>query len=223
MTTSTAGVGTTTTAAAQATLNSGLSTIANNYTSFLQLLTTQLQNQDPLSPMDTDQFTQQITEMTGVQQQLLSNQLLQTLVNQSQGGVTNAVGLIGKSATGSGTTAMLENNTATFSYSLPSQAAKVTGTVTDSTGAVIWSGSLGGTSAGAHSFTWNGENSSGVEQTNGNTYTLALSATNSAGVAITPTTTVTGTVSAVQQVNGQTMVTIGSQQVPLSSVTGVSS
>jgi len=218
---STSGVGTTTNAAAQSTLNSGLSTIANNYTSFLQLLTTQLQNQDPLSPMDTDQFTQQITEMTGVQQQLLSNQLLQTLVSQSQGGVTNAVGLIGKTATGSGTTAMLQNDTASFSYTLPSQAAKVIGTVTDSSGAVVWSGSLTGTSAGAQSFTWNGENDSGVEQTSGNTYTLTLSATSSTGTAITPTTTVTGTVSAVQLVNGQTMVTIGSSQVPLSSVTGV--
>jgi len=219
---STSGVGTTTTAAASATLNSGLSTIANNYTSFLQLLTTQLQNQDPLSPMDTDQFTQQITEMTGVQQQLLSNQLLQTLVNQSQGGVTNAVGLIGKTATGSGSQALLENDTASFSYSLPTAAAKVTGTVTDSTGTVVWSGQLSGVGAGAQSFTWNGENASGVEQTNGNLYNLALSATNAAGQAITPTTTVTGTVSAVQQTNGQTMVTIGSSQVPLSSVTGVS-
>jgi flagellar basal-body rod modification protein FlgD len=202
---STSGVGTTTTAAAQSTLNSGLSTIANNYTSFLQLLTTQLQNQDPLSPMDTDQFTQQITEMTGVQQQLLSNQLLQTLVNQSQGGVTTAVGLIGKTATGSGATAMLENGAATFTYTLPSQAAKVIGTVTDSTGTVIWSG----------------ENSTGTAQTSGNLYNLTLTATNAAGQAVTPTTTVSGTVSAVQSINGQTMVTIGSDQVPLSSVTGV--
>jgi len=220
---STALIGTTSQAAAQTTVNSGLSSLANNYTSFLQLLTTQLQNQDPLSPMDTDQFTQQITEMTGVQQQLLSNQLLQQLVSQNQGTVTNAVDLIGKTATGSGTSAMLENNSATFAYTLPSQAAKVTGTVTNSSGTVIWSGQLAGTSAGAQSFNWNGDNNSGVEQTNGQTYTLALTATNSAGQAITPNTSITGTVSAVQQVNGQTMVTIGSSQVPLSSVTGVSS
>jgi len=218
---STSGVGTTTSTAAQATLNSGLSTIANNYTSFLQLLTTQLQNQDPLSPMDTDQFTQQITEMTGVQQQLLSNQLLQQLVNQSQGGVTNAVNLIGKTVSANGSTAMLQNNTATFAYNLPAQAAKVTGTITDSNNAVIWSGQLPGTGAGAQSFTWNGENMAGQGQTNGNLYSMTVTATNSAGQALTPTTTVQGTVSAVQQVNGQTLVTVGSDQVPLSSVTGV--
>ena len=218
---STSGVGTTTSAAAQATLNSGLSSIANNYTSFLQLLTTQLKNQDPMSPMDTDQFTQQITEMTGVQQQLLSNQLLQQLVNQSQGGVTNAVDLIGKTVSANGSTAMLQNNTATFAYNLPSQAAKVTGTVTDSNTAVVWTGQLAGTGAGAQSFTWNGENTAGQGQTNGNLYSLTVTATNAVGQAITPTTTVQGTVSAVQQVNGQTLVTVGSDQVPLSSVTGV--
>jgi len=218
---STSGIGTTTNAAAQVTLNSGLSTIANNYTSFLQLLTTQLQNQDPMSPMDTDQFTQQITEMTGVQQQLLSNQLLQQLVNQNQGGVTAAVNLIGKTVTANGATSMLQNNTATFSYNLPTQAAKVTGTVTDSNGAVIWSGQLSGTSPGAQNFTWNGENMAGQGQTNGNLYTLSVTATNSAGQAITPSTNVSGAVSAVQEINGQTLVTIGPDQVPLSSVTGV--
>jgi len=218
---STAGVGTTTSTAAQATLNSGLSSIANNYTSFLQLLTTQLQNQDPLSPMDTDQFTQQITEMTGVQQQLLSNQLLQQLVNQSQGGVTNAVDLIGKTVSANGSTSMLQNNSATFAYNLPAQAAKITGAVTDSNNNVIWSGPLPGAAAGAQTFTWDGENAAGQAQTNGNLYTLTVTATNAAGQAITPTTTVQGTVSAVQQVNGQTLITVGSDQVPLSSVTGV--
>jgi hypothetical protein len=63
---------------------------------------------------------------------------------------------------------------------------------------------------------------SGQGQTNGNLYTMAVTATNAAGQAITPTTTVQGTVSAVQQINGQTLVTIGSDQVPLNSVTGVS-
>ena len=219
---STSLIGTTTTAAAQTTVNSGLSSLANNYTSFLQLLTTQLQNQDPLSPMDTDQFTQQITEMTGVQQQLLSNQLLQQLVNQNQGSVTNAVNLIGKSVTASSSTAMLQNNSATFAYNLPAQAAKVTGTIKDANNAVIWTGQLTGTSAGSQSFTWNGENTAGTEQTPGGLYTMTVTATNSAGQTITPTTTVSGTVSAVQQVNGQTLVTVGSDQVPLSSVTGVS-
>jgi flagellar hook assembly protein FlgD len=82
-------------------VNSGLASLADNFQGFLSLLTTQLKNQDPTSPLDTNQFTQQITQMTGVEQQLLSNQLLQQLVSQ-QGGLTQAAGLIGKTITAPG-------------------------------------------------------------------------------------------------------------------------
>src|SRR5579863_9689138 len=99
-------------AAASATANGTGSTgalpFSQNYDTFLTLLTTQLKNQDPLSPLDTNQFTQQLTQMTGVEQQLLSNQLLQQLVNQNQGGgLTSAVGLIGKNVTANGATSAL--------------------------------------------------------------------------------------------------------------------
>jgi flagellar basal-body rod modification protein FlgD len=82
------------------TINSGLAALANNQQTFLSLLTTQLKNQNPLSPVDTNQFTQQITQMTGVEQQLLSNQLLQQLVSNQ--GLPQAVGMIGKTITAPG-------------------------------------------------------------------------------------------------------------------------
>lgn len=82
------------------TINSGLAALANNQQTFLSLLTTQLKNQDPLSPVDTNQFTQQITQMTGVEQQLLSNQLLQQLVSNQ--GLPQAAGMIGKTVTAPG-------------------------------------------------------------------------------------------------------------------------
>jgi flagellar basal-body rod modification protein FlgD len=126
----------------QLTLNSGLASLADNFQSFLTLLTTQLQNQDPLNPTDTNQFTQQITQMSGVEQQLLSTQLLQQLVS-TQGGVSTAANLIGDTVTGQ-------------------------------------------------------------------------SATASAGAA-----PISGTVTSVTQVNGETVLNIGSSQVPLSSVTSV--
>ncbi|HEY3800348.1 MAG TPA: flagellar hook capping FlgD N-terminal domain-containing protein [Caulobacteraceae bacterium] len=78
----------------QLSVNNGLASLAGNFQSFLTLLTTQLQNQDPLNPTDTNQFTQQITSMTGVEQQLLSNQLLQQLVS-SQSGVAGGANLMG--------------------------------------------------------------------------------------------------------------------------------
>src|SRR5580704_114163 len=109
---------TSSTAATQLSLNSGLAGLASNFQGFLTLLTTQLKNQDPTSPADTNQFTQQITQMTGVEQQLLSNQLMQQLVS-AQGGVTSAANLIGDSITA-------KNPASTASNVL----APITGTVT---------------------------------------------------------------------------------------------
>ena len=203
-------------------VNNGLAQVANNYQTFLSLLTTQLKNQDPLSPLDTNQFTQQLTQMTGVEQQLLSNQLLQQLVNQNQGGgLTGAVGLIGKTVTASETTATLQSGAATWQFSPASPPSSLTATVFDSSGNQVWSGALAPNGAGPQTFTWNGENQAGVQQTNGGTYTLTVAAADSSGATIAVNTNVQGTATAVQEVNGTTMVTIGNTQVPLSAVTGV--
>jgi flagellar basal-body rod modification protein FlgD len=216
---------TTTAAAATNTVNSGLASIANNYQTFLSLLTTQLSNQDPLSPMDTSQFTQQLTQMTGVEQQLLSNQLLQQLVNQSSSnsGLESAVGLIGKTVTVNGDSATLSGGSATWEFSLPSTPATMNVSVVDSNNNVVWTGPVTPSGSGVQSFTWNGQNMSGAQQADGGTYTLTITAKDSAGAKITPTTTLQGSATAVQQVGGQTMVTVGGSQVPLSSIVGVSS
>jgi flagellar basal-body rod modification protein FlgD len=92
---------TSSTTAAQLSANNTLASLAGNFQSFLTLLTTQLKNQDPTSPLDTSQFTQQITQMTGVEQQLLSNQLLQQLVT-TQGGVASSANLLGETVTAPG-------------------------------------------------------------------------------------------------------------------------
>jgi flagellar basal-body rod modification protein FlgD len=222
MTAAAQAIGTTTSTAATSTINSGLSGIANNYQTFLSLLTTQLKNQDPTSPLDTNQFTQQLTQMTGVEQQLLSNQLLQQLVNQNQGGgLTNAVGLIGKTVTSSGNTAVLSGGASTWNYNLPSTAAAVNVSISDSSGNVVWTGPATGLGSGAQTYTWNGQNQAGQKQADGGVYTATFTATSAAGSPITPTTSSSGVATAVQQVNGQTMVTVGKVQVPLTSITGV--
>src|SRR3954463_1904893 len=110
------GVGSSSTTSA---LASDHSTIAGNFDTFLQLLTTQLQNQNPLDPLDTNQFTQQLVEFSGVEQQLKTNDFLSSLV-QANANTTNsnAVGYIGKTVTASGVRAELANNKATWSFNL---------------------------------------------------------------------------------------------------------
>ena len=206
---------------AAADLASGASSLGTSYQTFLTLLTTQLQNQDPSSPMDPNQFTTELVQMTGVQQQLLSNQLLQQLVNAApSSGVSNAVNLIGKSVTATSATSSLSNGQASWSYTLPQAAASATVSVANSGGQVVYTGTAPSFAAGANTFTWNGQSSSGVQMPDG-TYTLSVAATDSSGGTITPALSVSGVASSIQNVNGVTMLTLGSTQVPVTAVTNV--
>jgi flagellar basal-body rod modification protein FlgD len=213
--TATSGTGT------AADLASGQSSLNTSYQTFLTLLTTQLKNQDPTSPMDPNQFTTELVQMTGVQQQLLSNQLLQQLVNGSpSSAVSGAVNLIGKQVTATSSTANLANGQASWIYNLPNVASTATVTVTNSAGQVVYTGQAPNLGTGPTAFNWNGKNSSGVQQPDG-TYSLSVAAADSSGGAITPTISVSGTATAIENVAGTTMVTIGSSQAPVSSITNV--
>ena len=221
---STAGSSQLTTAATTATATSNLSAGSSNlnigYNTFLTLLTTQLQHQDPTSPLDTNQFTSQLVQMTGVQQQLLSNELLQTLVNQNggAGGVSQAVGLIGKTVSAAGGAATLDGGQASWSYNLGSSAASATLTVKNSVGTTVWSGPAPSLAQGRHDFTWNGKDSQGNQLADGGAYTLTVTGADSAGAVVTASTELKGVVSSVETVNGATVLNIGKSQVPYSSV-----
>jgi len=225
MTVTTPPVTTTPTAAntgTAAAVNNGLASVADNFQTFLSLLTTQLKNQDPLSPLDTNQFTQQLTQMTGVEQQLLSNQLLQQLVSQNHGaGITAGVGLIGHTVTASDTTATLENGAATWEFQPQSPPASLTASVFDANSNLVWTGALAPGGAVPQAFTWNGKNQAGVQQPDGGSYTLQITATDASGATIPVSTTLQGTVTGVTEMNGQTMVSFGQTQVPLSAVSAV--
>ena len=116
--------------------------IAGNFQSFLQLLTTQLQNQNPLDPLDTNQFTQQLVEFAGVQQQLNTNDSLATLVSlQQTTQSTQALGFVGKTAVVKGGTAPLTNSTAAWQVSIPT-ASVITVNIANSTGQTVFTGSI---------------------------------------------------------------------------------
>jgi flagellar basal-body rod modification protein FlgD len=201
-------------------ISNASNSLASDQTTFLKLLTTQLQNQDPLSPMDTNAFTQQLVAMTGVQQQILSNQLLQQMVGQ-QGGIGNSVGLIGKDvkvATGAST---LQGGNATWNYNLTAGASDVTFTVIDAQGNTVWSGDQSALSAGDHTFSWDGKDLAGVQRADGTTFGLKVNATAADGSAISSTTWLQGTVSSIQQINGETIALVNGTQVPLSLISSV--
>jgi len=194
--------------------------LAGDQQTFLTLLTTQLQNQDPTSPMDTDQFTQQLVAMTGVQQQILTNQLLQQLVG-NQTGVGEPVDLLGKSVTATSSQAVLQNGQASWQFSTAAQAADVKVTVTNDLGQTVDQQDLGAMSEGQQSFTWNGKDENGVQAPNGGTYTLAVTATDASGNSVSTTIYQQGTVSSVDNSGGQVTLTVNGDPLPASSVTSV--
>lgn len=203
--------------------SSGQTSLNTSYQTFLTLLTTQLKNQDPTSPLDPNQFTTELVEMTGVQQQLETNSLLQTLVNDTpSAGVSSAVNLIGKTVTATTATTKLANGSASWNYSLPQTAANATMTISNAIGTVVWSGTAPSFASGSNSFTWNGQNSAGQQLPNGGSYTLSVAASDVNGVAMTPGVSVSGTATAVSSANGVTSVTVNGAPVPVANITNVS-
>src|SRR6185437_4592382 len=105
--------------------SNGVLNFTQNFNTFLTLLTTQLQNQDPLSPMDTNTFTQQLVSFSEVEQQIDTNNNLQSLIQlQTTNESIAALPLVGQQIQYSGATAPLEDGQAQFTYSLPSAAAQ---------------------------------------------------------------------------------------------------
>src|SRR3954449_7957535 len=97
------------------------STLAGNFQSFLTLLTTQLQNQNPLDPLDTNQFTQQLVQFAGVEQQLKTNDQLATMLSlQQTAQSTQALGFVGKTAVVDGATTRLSNRAASWTLGVAS-------------------------------------------------------------------------------------------------------
>src|SRR5690606_23284274 len=97
--------------------------IADNFDTFLLLLTTQLQNQNPLEPLDTNAFTQQLVQFSSVEQQLKTNEFLQAMLAATQAGQSGqAVSYIGKTVTSSGAQAELRNGAAVWSYTASADA-----------------------------------------------------------------------------------------------------
>lgn len=215
---------TTTTPPSAASATSGTSaasaTLMDNYSSFLTLLTAQLTHQDPTQPMDSAQFTQQLVQFSSVEQSIATNKNLQQLISLSQS-TQNAsvVGYIGKTVLADGQTATLSGGQASWDYTIPSNAAQVTLTMTDSNGKTIYS-QAGDASAGSHTVVWDGTTTGGGKAADGD-YQLNVTALDSSGNAVATSTAITGVVSGVETLSGQSRLIVGSHRVPLSSVQAV--
>jgi flagellar basal-body rod modification protein FlgD len=212
-----------TAATAQAAGAVGSQELAGNFNTFLQLLTTQLQNQNPLDPLDTNQFTSQLVQFASVEQQVNMNTNLQTLISMQQTSeATSALQFLGTNVTVNGSTATLSNATsspATWSFSAPTPAtANIT--ITSSTGQTAFSGTVS-LNAGTQSFGWNGQGNNGVTWPDG-TYNMSINATNANGQPVAISTQVQGVVSGVNVSQNPPLLTVGGQSFTISQIQSIS-
>ena len=191
--------------------------IAGNFTQFLTLLTTQLKNQNPLDPMDTNQFTQQLVQFAQVEQQLKGNNRLDgILASNKAASAAAATSYIGQTITADGSSSELKDGTAAWSISAARAAPKAVINIVDANGNVVASQAASLT-AGAQTFTWNGKTSSGMTAPNG-TYKVVVAARDATGQTVTVDTSLSGKVDEVDLSGSEPTLLVGSTRVPLSSV-----
>ena len=180
--------------------------IADNFQTFLTLLTTQLQHQNPLDPLDTNQFTAQLVQFAGVEQQLKSNEQLKSLIDiEKSAQATQALAYVGNTVAVDGSTAKFDGS-ATWNLKSDKDAT-ATVTITNSTGQTAYSGNYS-LKQGNVSFVWDGKGNDGSKWPAGN-YKLTATAKDSSGNAVAVATEVQGVVDSVDLTATPALLSIG--------------
>jgi flagellar basal-body rod modification protein FlgD len=197
-----------------------MSQLSGNFNTFLTLLTSQLKNQDPTSPMDSSTFTQQLVEYSQVEQQIDTNTNLKSLITQGSTQLgAYATSYLGKAVSVTNGNAALTNGAASWTYSLGTTASSNTLVVTDANGNVVYSTS-GETGSGNHQFNWNGQDNNGNQLADG-TYTLAVNAKASDGSAVTAQIASAGVVSEIDMTSGTPQLMVGGMEIGLGDIANI--
>ena len=198
----------------------GGTSLAETFDNFLLLLTTQLQYQDPLSPMDSNQFTEQLVQFAGVEQTIAANAKLDELIAIQGGGqLSSAVSYIGREIKADGEMISLQNGTSTLLYALDRNAAETTIRIMNENGQTVRVLS-GETAAGLHELVWDGKDDNGADQPEG-VYGIVVTATGDDGETVSTASGTLGRVTGVETQDGEVFLRLGELLVPLEQVFAV--
>jgi flagellar basal-body rod modification protein FlgD len=201
--------------------NAALNSLTDNYQTFLQMLLTQLQNQDPTSPMDSGQFTTELVQFAGVEQQINTNSNLTQLIQLTQDNATvEATQMVGKQVDVTSSQLALQNGKSEIQFNAP-LAEPIAITVSNASGQALYSETVDAT-AGANTWTWNGQTAYGTTEPDG-AYTVTASAVASDGTTSAVPFSVVGTVTGVTTSGSTVTVNLGSLSVNMTAVTSVGS
>jgi flagellar basal-body rod modification protein FlgD len=211
----------TTTSTDTTTGDNALASLSGDYNNFLTLLTTQLKNQDPLSPMDTTQFTQQLVEFSGVEQQINGNKKLDQLIGlQSTANAYGAVGFVGTKVAADSDQLPVQNGKGQFDYTIEHTSGTALLKITNASGQLVMVKQVDAT-VGTHPVDWDGTDYTGSQLPDG-AYTVAVSYQDSAGTNYEAPITTYGTVDSAVIADGDVSLKMGAVSIPLDKVTNIS-
>ena len=191
--------------------------IADNFQTFLTLLTTQLQNQNPLDPLDTNQFTQQLVQFAGVEQQLKTNDQLSALIGlQKTAQSTQALNFVGSTAVVDGSSTNLANGKAVWALGV-SKPSTVTVTISNAAGQAVYTGNFAMNAGDHQAFAWDGRGNDGAQWPDG-TYTLTATAKDASGQTTAISTEIQGVVDSADLSQDPPVLSIGGQQFTIDKV-----
>ena len=194
--------------------------MAETFDTFLTLLTTQLQYQDPLDPMDTNEFTSQLVEFTGVEQAISTNKKLEQLISlQTDLQLNNAVGYIGKTVSADSIIAMLQNGESTITYDLGANAAQTNILIIDELGNTVRT-LPGETTFGHHELVWDGLDDDGDPLPDG-LYGFLVTSIDGEGNPVPLVQGTAGQVTGAKLVDGEVVLEIGELEIALTEVLAI--
>jgi flagellar basal-body rod modification protein FlgD len=191
-----------------------LASLASNFQDFLKMLMTQLKNQDPTSPMDTNQFTSELVQFASVQQQIDTNASMAQLIQLGQSGqVLQSANIVGHKVALNSNSIMLQNGAGGINFTAPAAGPVAIG-IYGSNGAQLYS-TVVNAAKGSNTWTWNGQTGNGTQLPDGS-YRVQVATSGSGGAATSVPFTVQGTVTGVNQSGNGLALQFGSISVPFS-------
>ena len=194
---------------------------------FLKILVSQLENQDPLNPMDGEQFAAQLAQFSSLEQLIQINSTLsQQSTANGQATAANqaalAASLIGRNIEASGDQMRVGASADTLSVTVDvgGTGGKAQVQVLDASGNVLCTHDLGAVSGGTQQLTWSNQLNGSPELAAG-TYTYKVTVTASDGSAVTVTPYITGTVDGVEMQSSGVVLKIGGISVPIGSLVAI--
>ena len=196
-----------------------LTSLSSNFSNFLNLLMTQLKNQDPSSPMDANSFTTELVQFSGVEQQINTNASLAQLIQLTQAAdVTQSSALLGKQVTVQSSELSLQNGSARLNFTAAAPE-PVSITVQGPSGNTVRQVTVSATQ-GQNTWNWDGKTSNGQSLSDG-AYAVSVTGGLVGALATVLPFTVVGTATGVTAVNNTVNLQLGALSVPFASVTSV--